>query len=124
MCCIEPGNPYQNAIPDYYLWLDEQIGKALELLDEDTVVLIVSDHGAQRLDGGFAINEWLIREGLLVLNEYPAAVTPFEKLNVNWSKTKVWSEGGYYAQRLFQRAGSRAARRHSGGASTMRFRTK
>ncbi len=96
-----PGNPYQNAIPEYYFWLDEQIGAALELLDEDTIVLVVSDHGAQRLDGGFAINEWLIREGLLVLEEYPAALTPFEKLRVNWGKTRVWSEGGYYARVFF-----------------------
>src|SRR5437870_6512597 len=98
---FEAGNPYQNAIPEYYLWLDQQIGKALELLDEDTLVVVVSDHGAQRLDGGIAINEWLIREGLLVLNEYPKTLTPFEKLNVNWSKTKVWSEGGYYARVFF-----------------------
>jgi predicted AlkP superfamily phosphohydrolase/phosphomutase len=83
------------------MWLDEQIGKALELLDQDTLILVVSDHGAQRLDGGIAINEWLIREGLLVLNEYPKTLTPFDKLNVNWSKTRVWSEGGYYARVFF-----------------------
>jgi predicted AlkP superfamily phosphohydrolase/phosphomutase len=98
---FEAGNPYQNAIPEYYLWLDQQIGKALELLDEDTIVLVVSDHGAQRLDGGIAVNEWLIREGLLVLNEYPGAVTAFDQLNVNWNKTRVWSEGGYYARVFF-----------------------
>ncbi len=98
---FEPGNPYQNAIPEYYLWLDQQIGKALDLLSDDTLVLIVSDHGAQRLDGGIAVNEWLIREGLLVLNEYPSSLTPFEKLNVNWAKTRVWSEGGYYARVFF-----------------------
>jgi predicted AlkP superfamily phosphohydrolase/phosphomutase len=97
----EPGNPYESAIPDYYLWLDQQIGAALELLDNDTVVLIVSDHGAQRLDGGFAINEWLIQEGLLVLHQAPQGLMPLEKLNVNWSKTKVWSEGGYYARIFF-----------------------
>ncbi|MGH9528480.1 MAG: alkaline phosphatase family protein [Terriglobales bacterium] len=95
------GNPYQNAIPEYYLWLDSQIGAVLELLNKDTVVLVVSDHGAQRLDGGFAINEWLIREGLLVLEEYPTALTPFEKLRVDWSKTRAWSEGGYYARVFF-----------------------
>lgn len=98
---FEAGNQYQNAIPEYYLWLDEQIGKALELLDEDTIVLVVSDHGAQRLDGGIAVNEWLIREGLLVLNEYPKAITPFDQLKVNWEKTRVWSEGGYYARVFF-----------------------
>jgi len=98
---FEPGNPYRNAIPEYYLWLDEQIGKALELLDGDTLVLVVSDHGAQRLDGGIAVNEWLVREGLLVLNQYPAGPTPLDKLNVDWKKTKAWSEGGYYARMFF-----------------------
>lgn len=102
---FEPGNPYQTAIPEYYLWLDQQIGKALELLDEDTIVLVVSDHGAQRLDGGIAVNEWLIREGLLVLHEYPSTLTPFDKLNVDWSKTRVWSEGGYYARVFFNLQG-------------------
>ncbi len=95
------GNPYEHVIPDYYLWLDQQIGGIVELLGQDTVLLVVSDHGAQRLDGGFAVNEWLIREGLLVLNEAPSQVTPFAKLKVNWAKTKVWSEGGYYARVFF-----------------------
>jgi len=98
---FEPGNPYQNAIPEYYLWLDGEIGKALELLDNNTLVLVVSDHGAQRLDGGIAINQWLIREGLLVLHEYPKTLTPFDKLKVDWTKTRVWSEGGYYARVFF-----------------------
>jgi predicted AlkP superfamily phosphohydrolase/phosphomutase len=102
---FEAGNPYQTAIPEYYLWLDEQIGSVLELLDKETIVLVVSDHGAQRLDGGIAVNEWLIQEGLLVLNEYPQTVTPFEKLDVNWSKTRVWSEGGYYARVFFNMQG-------------------
>jgi predicted AlkP superfamily phosphohydrolase/phosphomutase len=102
---FDPDNPYQDAIPEYYRLLDEQIGSVLELLDDGTILLVVSDHGAQRLDGGFAINEWLIREGLLVLNEYPKTSTPFEKLNVNWSKTKAWSEGGYSAHIFFNMQG-------------------
>ncbi len=97
----EAGSPYQHVIRDYYLHIDEEIGKILELLTDDTVVLVVSDHGAQRLDGGFCVNEWLVREGLLVLKEYPKTVTPFDKLSVNWEKTKVWSEGGYYARIFF-----------------------
>jgi predicted AlkP superfamily phosphohydrolase/phosphomutase len=96
-----PGNPYEEVIPDYYLWLDEQIGKVLEVLDRDTVLLVVSDHGAQRLDGGFAVNQWLIEEGLLVLDEPPQGFAEFNKLKVNWSKTRVWSEGGYYARVFF-----------------------
>ncbi len=94
----EPGNPYQEVIRDYYCYLDEEIGRLLELLDEETAVLVVSDHGAKKLDGGFCVNEFLIREGLLVLDEYPSQVTPFNRLSIDWSKTTAWSEGGYYAR--------------------------
>ena len=97
----QAGNPYETAIPEYYQWLDEQIGMALESLPADTLVLVVSDHGAQRLDGGFVVNEWLVKEGWLVLDEHPREVTPFAKLKVNWAKTRVWSEGGYYARVFF-----------------------
>lgn len=94
-------NEYKDVITDYYLYLDDEIGKLLNLLDEDTAVLVMSDHGAQRLDGGFCVNEWLIDEGLLVLNKYPNEITPLGELDINWDKTKVWSEGGYYARVFF-----------------------
>jgi predicted AlkP superfamily phosphohydrolase/phosphomutase len=97
----EAGNPYEEVIRDYYLYLDDELGRIFEVLGDETAVLVVSDHGAQRLDGGFCVNEWLVREGLLVLNSYPDKVTPFDKLDVNWEKTKVWSEGGYYARVFF-----------------------
>jgi predicted AlkP superfamily phosphohydrolase/phosphomutase len=63
--------------------------------------MVVSDHGAQRLDGGFAVNEWLRREGLLVLKQELTEPTAFKPDLVDWSKTKVWSEGGYYARVFF-----------------------
>jgi predicted AlkP superfamily phosphohydrolase/phosphomutase len=94
----EPDSPFGDAIRDYYLTLDEELGRLLELLDEETIVLVVSDHGARKLDGGFCVNEWLIREGLLALHRYPEQVTPFSKLDVDWDRTTAWSEGGYYAR--------------------------
>jgi predicted AlkP superfamily phosphohydrolase/phosphomutase len=97
----EPDSPWRDVIPDYYLHLDEEIGRILELLTEDTVLLVVSDHGARPLDGGFCVNEWLVREGLLVLRSQPTEVTPFGRLDVDWSRTRVWSEGGYYARMFF-----------------------
>ena len=94
----EPGNSYQPVIRDYYRYLDEQIGQTLELLDEETVVLVASDHGAKRLDGGFCVNEWLAREGDLVLHRYPDEVTPPDALDIDWGRTTAWGEGGYYAR--------------------------
>ncbi len=96
----EPGNPYENAIHDYYVYIDQEIGKLLEALDDDTVVLVVSDHGAKKMDGGICINEWLRREGYLVLKEEPRepGLVPFEKLEVDWEKTRAWGAGGYYGR--------------------------
>jgi predicted AlkP superfamily phosphohydrolase/phosphomutase len=70
------------------------------MLDDDTVVLVVSDHGAKAMAGGFAINQWLRREGLLVLKEEPRyeGIVPFEKVEVDWKKTTAWGAGGYYAR--------------------------
>ncbi|MFQ5691250.1 MAG: alkaline phosphatase family protein [Gemmatimonadota bacterium] len=97
----EPGNPYENVIRDYYLYLDQELGRIFECLTEDTAILVVSDHGARALDGGFCVNEWLVQEGLLVLKEYPDEITPFSELDVDWEKTKVWGAGGYYARIFF-----------------------
>lgn len=96
-----PGNPYETLINDYYVYVDQEIGSLLELLDDDTNVLVVSDHGAQRLEGGFCVNEWLRREGLLVLKEPVTKPTPFSPSLVDWQHTRVWSEGGYYARVFF-----------------------
>ncbi|HKW24175.1 MAG TPA: alkaline phosphatase family protein [Terriglobales bacterium] len=101
-----PGSPYEQVIPDYYLWLDEQIGSVLELLDEQTLLLLASTSGMQRLDGSFAINQWLMQEGLLVLNQAKDPnVTAFDQLEVNWAKTKVWSSDGPCAALYFNVSG-------------------
>jgi ATP sulfurylase len=96
----EPGNPYENAIKDYYRYIDREIGELLDALDDDTVVLVISDHGAKAMDGGICFNEWLIQEGYLVLKEKPAGLVPLEKCEVDWARTKAWGAGGYYG-RLF-----------------------
>jgi predicted AlkP superfamily phosphohydrolase/phosphomutase len=95
----QPGNSFVDSIRDYYLYLDREIGEMLDLLPPDTVVMVVSDHGAQCMDGGIAINEWLRREGYLVLDqENPSSMVPLERVKVDWSKTRAWSSGGYYAR--------------------------
>jgi predicted AlkP superfamily phosphohydrolase/phosphomutase len=94
-----PGNRYQDAIRDYYIHIDGQIGEWLELVKGgDTAVLVVSDHGAQPMMGGICINEWLKQEGYLVLEHQPAGIVPLEKCEVDWSRTRAWASGGYYAR--------------------------
>ena len=92
------GNPFQNAFEDYYAALDRQIAGVLALVDDDTAVLVVSDHGAKRMDGAICINEWLRHEGYLVLKETPSGVQKLETSSVDWRRTLAWGEGGYYSR--------------------------
>lgn len=106
----DSGNSGQNnPIPEFYKYLDDKIGGILGFLDDDTTVIIISDHGARSSTGGFCINEWLIRKGLLTLKEPPAGETKLSEELIDWDKTLVWSEGGYYA-RIFMNVEGREPR--------------
>jgi predicted AlkP superfamily phosphohydrolase/phosphomutase len=95
----EPGNPFQNAILDYYKFVDTKIGELMKFADENTTILVVSDHGAQRMEGSICVNEWLMREGYLTLLEAaPKTPTPLAKLKVDWARTRAWGDGGYYSR--------------------------
>jgi predicted AlkP superfamily phosphohydrolase/phosphomutase len=96
----EPGNKYETAFQDYYRFLDEQIGSLLEALPSDAIVIVMSDHGARRMVGGFCFNDWLIKEGYLSVEAYPSHVIPFGDAVIDWSQTVAWGDGGYYG-RLF-----------------------
>ena len=94
----EPGNPYEDAILAYHRHVDGLIARLLEHADEDTVVLVVSDHGAKRMDGGIRVNEWLRRAGLLATLAEPNGVAKLDDVGIDWSRTVAWGEGGYYAR--------------------------
>lgn len=101
----EPGNKFETAIHDYYIEVDREIGELLKFADEATDVIVVSDHGAKRMDGGICVNEWLIANGYLTLAEKPAQTVPFSKAKIDWSRTKAWGDGGYYARVFLNVAG-------------------
>lgn len=95
---FEPGNRYQNVIMDYYRFIDGKIGGLLAQAGDDAVVLVVSDHGAKRMKGAFCVNEWLIDTGELAVRNRPTVPTSVDDLDIDWSRTKAWAWGGYYAR--------------------------
>lgn len=96
----EPGHRYEHAIRDYYRFVDDQIARFTQSLPPNTLLLVVSDHGAKRMVGGFCLNEWLMQQGYLVLKCPPQQPSPFSPKLVVWSRTRAWGDGGYYG-RLF-----------------------
>ena len=94
----EPGNPFESAFQDYYRYLDKEVGSLIELLPDDCVTIVMSDHGARMMQGGVCFNDWLIEEGYLTLSEDVAEITPIGKAPIDWSRTVAWGDGGYYGR--------------------------
>src|SRR5262245_53390250 len=106
----DPSPRARERVRQYYQYLDGRLGRLLDRLDLDkTLALVVSDHGARPMVGGICINEWLIRQGLLVLKEpVPEEPTDIARLAIDWERTRVWSEGGYYGRLFFNVKGREA----------------
>lgn len=94
----EPGNEFQGVVEDYYAYLDGKVGELLELIPEDTVVMVASDHGAKPMRGAFCFNTWLEEQGFLKLKKPVEGITRLEDADVDWEKTVAWGWGGYYAR--------------------------
>src|SRR5213594_2790484 len=56
----ERGNKFEDAIHEYYREVDREIGELLAFADDGTSVLLVSEHGAKRMDGGICVNGWML----------------------------------------------------------------
>jgi predicted AlkP superfamily phosphohydrolase/phosphomutase len=94
----QPSNPYQDVIHEYYVYVDEEIGMILNDIQDDTAIMVVSDHGAKRMEGGICINDLLIRMGYLKLNYYPENPARLTPNMIDWKNTMAWGEGGYYSR--------------------------
>lgn len=57
---------YKDVILNYYKTIDEEIGKLVEAVGDDTTIIIMSDHGFGPLYKDVYLNEWLALHGYLV----------------------------------------------------------
>jgi predicted AlkP superfamily phosphohydrolase/phosphomutase len=57
----------EGIVRDYFRRVDDSIGRLLEYTDEETLVLILSDHGMGRANNFIVLNNWLLDSGLLRL---------------------------------------------------------
>jgi predicted AlkP superfamily phosphohydrolase/phosphomutase len=105
----DPRGPDAELGARYYALLDREIGSLCALADEHTAVLVASDHGAQPLAGCFLVNAWLVQHGYLTLRAPLDGPRPLTPELVDWSRTRAWAEGGYYARVFLNRQGREPA---------------
>jgi predicted AlkP superfamily phosphohydrolase/phosphomutase len=85
--------PYRNVIEDLYVEADEIVGETLEHIDDDTMLIVMSDHGFASWRRAFNLNTWLKENGYLALED-PSQQGESELFaNVDWSRTQAYALG-------------------------------
>jgi len=91
---VEGGLSVNKEVENYYIKKDELLGEVLNKIDNQTALMIFSDHGFTSFERAVSINTWLVDNGFMTLtNDYneedEGALFKF----VDWSKTKAYSAG-------------------------------
>lgn len=93
---FEPVAELRDSIQALYEQIDEAIGRAMESLDDDSTLIVMSDHGFAPFYWGVNLNTWLLEKGYITLKD-PSKRNP--KLpdilfrDVDWEKTEAYAMG-------------------------------
>jgi predicted AlkP superfamily phosphohydrolase/phosphomutase len=82
----QPTSTLSNAILQLYKQLDQAIAQILSQLSENTLVIIVSDHGFNGVQRRFYVNEWLTQHGYIRLKP---EITRWRSDLVGWVKRNI-----------------------------------
>ena len=96
---------HRGAIRTLYQQMDDLVGRTIDRLDDDTVLIVMSDHGFKPFRRGVNLNSWLYKHGFLALkNGGPTGADMFQ--DVDWSKSKAYAVGfgGIYINQVGREA--------------------
>ncbi|MCH7595013.1 MAG: alkaline phosphatase family protein [Planctomycetes bacterium] len=85
-------NQHRNAIDELYVRMDKLVGRTMKVCEsDDTVLMVISDHGFNPFRRGIDLNVWLEQNGYLTLKE--GGRHQKYLAGVDWSKTKAYCVG-------------------------------
>jgi predicted AlkP superfamily phosphohydrolase/phosphomutase len=88
----EPARTHAFDIEGYYQHVDAMLGRVRERLPDDTVLIVMSDHGFQPFTREVHLNAWLRDHGWLVLKN-GARTGKIAAGDVDWTKTRAYGIG-------------------------------
>jgi len=87
-----PRDQRPNVIPELYQRMDKLIGRVMEKIDDDTLLLVVSDHGFKSFARCVNLNAWLHQNGYLALQDGKTESGDWFD-DVDWSRTRAYTMG-------------------------------
>ncbi len=93
---------FSGYIHHLYEEMDKLLGRVLPAIDDDTLILVCSDHGFAPFSRQFHLNSWLRQEGYLALKDEAASKEAAGLEDIDWSKTAAYGIGfnGLYMNRV------------------------
>ena len=88
------GDPrYAGYIHWLYEQMDALLGKVLPAVDDNTLLLIASDHGFAQFGRQFHLNTWLREKGFLTIKHKAEKKRLTSTRDIDWSKTVAYGVG-------------------------------
>ena len=93
---------FSGYIHHLYEEMDKLLGRVLPAADDDTLIVVCSDHGFAPFSRQFHLNSWLREEGYLALKAEAASKESASLEDIDWSKTAAYGIGfnGLYMNRV------------------------
>lgn len=82
----------RDVIQDLYQRMDKLIGRVMEKIDDDTLLMVISDHGFKSFARCLNLNAWLHQNGYLTLKEGKTESGDWFE-DVDWSRTRAYTMG-------------------------------
>ncbi len=97
---------FSGYIHHLYEEMDKLIGRVLPAVDDDTLLLVCSDHGFAPFGRQFHLNSWLRQNGYLAVKNGAAKKHRASVEDIDWSRTAAYGIGfnGLYMNRLGREA--------------------
>jgi predicted AlkP superfamily phosphohydrolase/phosphomutase len=84
---------FGTVVEDAYVEMDALVGEAMDRLEPDDTLIVMSDHGFASFRRGFHLNRWLQDNGYLAVHD-PSRQEHYDYLTaLDWSGTKAYALG-------------------------------
>jgi predicted AlkP superfamily phosphohydrolase/phosphomutase len=87
-----PQDQKPRVIQDLYDRMDTLIGRVMQQIDDQALLLVISDHGFKSFNRCMNLNAWLHQNGYLVLKDGKSESGDWFE-DVDWSRTRAYTMG-------------------------------
>ena len=84
---------FASVIPEIYVQMDAVVGYTLDRIDDDTTLVVMSDHGFASWRRSFHLNTWLLENGYLALKQGAKRDASGFFSGVDWARTRAYGLG-------------------------------